>query len=283
MGCSSSSLPDLDHDQEKLIQKHFHYSSDDIAQLYTAFRKINLTKAKYIELEEFCLRCKCEETAFLNSIFSFFSSQGHTKYPTLTFAEFAFFISFFLTLDEKGMADYLYKILTDNKFHPNMSKKERRSLPVLEETILELFGHAWGSKNKLHHHLAMMDLDHSGTVSEAEFVKNCLKNKSLMFPIVRYQLDLRAKIVSHPFWSQREGLGNTVLPNLLQIRSELHQGSVSGSESPSAPTEVGSSLSSAMAHSVKETEAQAQGQGHGHDHGGHHKQHHKQHHQGGQV
>jgi hypothetical protein len=101
-----------------------------------------------------------------------------------------------------------------------------------------------------------MDQDHSGTVSEAEFVKNCLKNKSLLFPTVRYQLDLRGRILCHPFWTKREGLGNLLLPNILHIRSELHH------MHSSAPAELNSALSSAMASSVKDTEA--------HGNNGHH-------------
>ena len=40
---------------------------------------------------------------FLRSIFSFFSASRDEKHPALTFAEFAFFVSFFLTL---GMSDH---------------------------------------------------------------------------------------------------------------------------------------------------------------------------------
>jgi hypothetical protein len=56
MGCSSSSLPDLERDQELLLQKHFHYSDDDLAQLYKAFRKIDVTKSRRVEFDEFCMR-----------------------------------------------------------------------------------------------------------------------------------------------------------------------------------------------------------------------------------
>ena len=50
---------------------------------------------------------------------------------------------FVTIVDEQGMASYLYKVLTDTKFHPHMSKKELRSVPVLEETILHMFGTTW--------------------------------------------------------------------------------------------------------------------------------------------
>ena len=60
MGCSSSSLPDLERDQELLLQKHFHYSDDDLAQLYKAFRKIDVTKSRRVEFDEFCMRWGCE-------------------------------------------------------------------------------------------------------------------------------------------------------------------------------------------------------------------------------
>ena len=124
-----------------------------------------------------------------------------------------------------------------------------------------------GHKNKLHGILAKMDLDHSGTVSEAEFVKNCLKNKSLLFPTVRYQLDFRAKILSHPFWSRREGRGTAVLHQILQIRAEIHRSSASHS---SAPTDV-NTLTSAMASSVKDTEAHGNGNHHHNHNLGQHK------------
>ena len=45
--------------------------------------------------------------------------------------------------DETGLASYLYKVLTDAKFNPNLSKKELRTTAILEETILELFGKTW--------------------------------------------------------------------------------------------------------------------------------------------
>ena len=90
-----------------------------------------------------------------------------------------------------------------------------------------------------------MDQDHNGFVTEAEFVKNCLKNKSLLFPAVRYQLDLRGRILSHPFWTKREGKGSTLLRELITVRNKLH---------PRAYKNQGTSLSTAMASSVKETE-----------------------------
>jgi hypothetical protein len=106
-----------------------------------------------------------------------------------------------------------------------------------------------GKKDKLHSLLNKMDQDRSGTISELEFVKNCLKNKSLLFPTVRYQLDLRGRILSHPFWAQRDGMANKLLPDITHIRHKWHH------LHSSAPAELSSSsLSSAMATSVKDTE-----------------------------
>jgi hypothetical protein len=48
-----------------------------------------------------------------------------------------------LLLDEAGLAMYLYKVLTNTEFNPNLSKKELRSVSVLEESITMLFGKMW--------------------------------------------------------------------------------------------------------------------------------------------
>lgn len=186
------------------------------------------------------------------------------------FSIFSFSSDFFT--DETGLASYLYKILTASKINANLKEKQKlQSTAVLEETILELFGKTWGNKQKLHTLISKMDQDHNGSVSEGEFVKNCLKNKSLLFPVIRYQLDLRGRILSHPFWTKREGMSNKLLPDLVNMRNNLHQLS-SSSPSSSAPTELNSSLSSAMAHSVKDTE-------HNRDEGNNnaHQQHHHHH------
>ena len=105
-----------------------------------------------------------------------------------------------------------------------------------------------GKREKLHTLLHKMDKDHNGSISESEFVNNCLKNKSLMFPIVRYQLDLRGRILSHPFWTKREGMGNACLPKIVRTRNELNQ--MTTSDEPAKFN----SLSSAMTHGVKEVE-----------------------------
>ena len=191
------------------------------------------------------------------------------KYNYLIFfASYLFqhFVFTYLT-DETGLASYLYKVLTASKYNSSLTKGQLKSTAVLEETILELFGKTWGNKQKLHTILSKMDQDHNGSVSEMEFVQNCLKNKSLLFPVIRYQLDLRGRILSHPFWTKREGLSNQLLPDLVRTRDKLHTLSLSSSSS-SVPTEVAeaqsSSLSSAMAHSVKHTEDNRD-KGHEHD------------------
>jgi hypothetical protein len=46
-------------------------------------------------------------------------------------------------IDETGLASYLYKVLTDSHINPNLTNKQHRSVPVLEETILEMFGKTW--------------------------------------------------------------------------------------------------------------------------------------------
>lgn len=118
-----------------------------------------------------------------------------------------------------------------------------------------------------------MDVDDSGTVSEEEFVKNCLENRSLLFPMVRYQLDLRDRILSHSFWSEREGLGNQVLPHLMHIRAEMQRGSRGGSELITAPQarqereeEKGSVASSVIKHRPDETKHHEKVGHHNHSH-----------------
>jgi hypothetical protein len=55
MGCSSS-LPEIEREQEVLLKQTFNYSDNDISHLFSAFRKIDLTKSRSIEFDEFCVR-----------------------------------------------------------------------------------------------------------------------------------------------------------------------------------------------------------------------------------
>jgi len=236
MGCgSSSTVPpysDLNKNGIKFVQKKTGISDQDIAKLYKMFVKIDLTESGLVEFDEFCSRVKCEPTVFLQSLFSFFgsvvdkTSSGNIKMKKLNFPEFALFLCFFLTLNEAGLGQYLYKVLTDDDYNATLTAKEKESGIYFAKQIKLLFGSqgsgssGWANAEKI---LKQMDSNNNGKISKNEFEMACHKNKSLVFPIFSYQLDLKTKIVGAAFWNSKQGLGNDMMVRIGKIRTELHE------------------------------------------------------------
>ena len=210
---------ELDYD---FLTDYLSLTRKDISILHRAFRKIDLRNSGMLEFDEFCVRLRCEPTLFLETVFGFFSSARNGNFMALNFSEFALFSCFFLTLDEAGLAHYLYIILVSNDVGVHMSKNKLLSVANLQHNVVTLFGKAMGDKAKVHKWLTKVDADKNGLVTAAEFVGCCTRFKSLLFPVVRYQLDMRERIVRPSYWELKSGLGNKLLPNITEVRDDLH-------------------------------------------------------------
>lgn len=235
MGCGSSSSsfqPSiLENTGTKLVQQKTGLSDKDVSKLYKAFVKIDLTESNLVEFDEFCVRVKCEPTVFLQSLFSFFGSvedklsNTNIKLKKLNFPEFLLFLSFFLTLDEDGLAEFLYKVLTDDDYNSLLTEKEKAAgVKSFAKQIKILFGVEGGNSSWQHVEkiLKTMDTNKNGKISKSEFELACHQNKSLIFPIFSYQLDLKTKIVGKTFWKAKRGLGNRLMGRIGKTRTELH-------------------------------------------------------------
>lgn len=225
MGCSgSSTVPksgesELDFD---FLIDYLSISRKDISTLQRAFRKVDIRHSGMIEFDEFCARLRCEPSLFLESMFGFFSSAKNGNFIAQNFSEFVLFSCFFLTLDEAGLAQYLYIMLVSTDGNSHLSQKDLLNTHNMEHNVFALFGKAMGDREKVHKWMTKMDADKNGLVSCSEFVNCCLKYKSLLFPVVRYQMDMRETIVNPSFWTKRSGLGNRILPAIKDIRDDLH-------------------------------------------------------------
>lgn len=226
MGCGGSSeLPKTGESQMDLdfLKDYLTLTNADIKLLQKGFKKIDLHGSGTVDFDEFCVRIKCESTIFLENIFGFFSStqQHGGNYVGLNFAEFVLFICFFLTLDESGLAQYLYKILTYNEFNSHLSKQQVLSIANIEHNIKCLFGKEL-KDSKLHQTMLKMDANHDGILSKDEFIQCCLKNKSLIFPAVSLQISMKERILTTNFWESKSGLGNRLLGTIRDVRDDLH-------------------------------------------------------------
>jgi Ca2+-binding EF-hand superfamily protein len=226
MGCGGSSeLPKIGESQMDLdfLKDYLSLTNSDIKMLQNGFRKIDLRGSGTVDFDEFCVRIRCESTIFLENIYGFFSSAqtqgGH--FVGLNFAEFSLFVCFFLTLDEPGLAQYLYKILTFNEFNSHLSKQQTLSIANIEHNIKCLFGKEL-KDSKLHQTMIKMDSNHDGVLSKEEFVQCCLKNKSILFPAVSLQISMKERILSMDFWERKSGLGNRLLGTIRDVRDDLH-------------------------------------------------------------
>lgn len=225
MGCGNSSeIPktgesDIDVD---FLKDYLSLTNSDINLLKKSFHKIDLHGSGTVDFDEFCVRIKCEPSIFLENIFGFFSSTQKGNYVGLNFAEFSLFVCFFLTLDENGVANYLYKILTFTEFNSHLTKQERLSIRNIEHNIKCLFGKDFNDPKKLHQTMLKMDSNKDGILSKEEFIECCLKNKSLLFPCISLQISMKERIISTDYWERKTGLGNRLLGTIRDIRDDLH-------------------------------------------------------------
>jgi Ca2+-binding EF-hand superfamily protein len=224
MGCGGSSeLPKTGESQMDLdfLKDYLTLTNADIKMLKKGFKKIDLHGSGTVDFDEFCVRIKCESSIFLENIFGFFSSTQHGNYVGLNFAEFALFVCFFLTLDESGLAQYLYKILTYNEFNSHLTKQQVLSIANIEHNIKCLFGKEL-KDSKLHQSMLKMDANHDGILSREEFIQCCLKNKSLLFPAISLQISMKERILTTDYWESKSGLGNRLLGTIRDVRDDLH-------------------------------------------------------------
>lgn len=225
MGCGNSSeIPKTGESNldVEFLKDYLGLTTSDINTLKKSFHKIDLHGSGTVDFDEFCVRIKCEPSIFLENIFSFFSSTQKGNYVGLNFAEFSLFVCFFLTLDENGLAHYLYKILTFNEFNSHLSKQEILSIGNIEHNIKCLFGKDLNDSKKLHQSMLKMDSNKDGLLSKDEFIQCCLKNKSLLFPVVSLQISMKERIISVDYWERKNGLGNRLLGTIRDVRDDLH-------------------------------------------------------------
>lgn len=190
MGNSKSNVLVVTENEKIFLHDYLLLSSSDIKKLWKAFRKIDVRGDGFVEFDEFCARIKCETIPFLQNIFCFFGDGRHTL-PALRFSEFVLFTCFFLSLDEPGLANFLFFVLTDSDFNLNLrSKTTMLSLEIFEEEIHHLFGSVWGDRKHIHRAARTLDSNGSGTITMAEFVEGIHHNRSLLFPAVAFQVKI---------------------------------------------------------------------------------------------
>lgn len=228
MGCGSSSLqqnnviPGQSSRCINFLMDNLHLTEGDVSKYKKAFKKLDLMQDGFVEFDEFCSRIRCEPTVFLSTLFKFFSSSSVEHQTFLNFSEFILFTTFYLTLDEAGLAKFLYIMLTDPIFNHRLPKYVKATHGHMENHILLLFGQAWGDPHHIKKVMHRMDVNKDGLIHSDEFVKSCIHNKSLLFPIVSYQMDMRSRIISKGFWESKVGLGNGLLRTICNIRNDLH-------------------------------------------------------------
>lgn len=217
-------------DNIAFLEDNLSLNKTTIKQLLRIFNNIDLHENGTVEYDEFCTIARVETSVFLESLFGFFSSSATSLVLSLTFAEFALFTCFFLTLDRLGMAEFLYMVLTDEEyqFNRHLPKKELQSVEHIADNVKILFGNAWGrgSEGKRNISVGSMDKNHNGRISKKEFVNFLQENRSLLVPAIENQGDLQETlglpVVTKIFWLSKTGLGNRILPNVVELRDDLH-------------------------------------------------------------
>ena len=174
-----------------------------------------------IQYDEFCSRLRCEPTLLLHTLFSFFASPGQSALnnPKLNFAEFTLFVTYFLTLNERGLVEFLFVLLTCGE----SDRTEVASIPFeqLQTTMHQMIPSI--DSRKLAAFLSGISDNKKGKlyVTQSNFTDAVMThNKSSVFPFVAYQLGMTKKVVNRGFWSQR------FIPNksnILSLRNELQK------------------------------------------------------------
>ncbi len=172
-------------------------------------------------MSNYCKTCafrkiRCEKTPFLRKLFQFFSSSFGDATQTLKFAEFALFAGFFLTLNESGIASFLFILMT-----PPNSKGV--PLAKLDEEIELYLGDAVGTRS-IKQFLTKITVGRKPPVqaTRRDFVEAIESNKSALFPLVAYQIDMLKKIGRSDFWASKRGLGDSLLNKIDDLSKDLH-------------------------------------------------------------
>jgi hypothetical protein len=222
------------------LQKLFHITSSDLHSLHSLYFHSLHIDEKYdsssshssrIHYFTFCSFIHCEENVFTNHLFSFFSSFK-SSVNSLTFNEFILFLYFFLSLNEKNLIEFLYFFII---YHYYEQKKYLSSSPsspssplTIEQSIHHLFGNDWGDPQHIHHILSILDHDLHGELTFQQFQKGLQSNRSLLFRIVSFQMDIRRMILSESYWEERAATMSSTLSSskmiqkIAKIRNQLH-------------------------------------------------------------
>lgn len=210
-------------------------SMEEIHQLLTCFRDANLHGDGILAFDEFCQYIHHEPTIFAETVFAFFSSSppGSNRLAVgLNFAEFLLFCYFYLTMNDHGLIEYLYNILTDKEFNPMIQYLDEDPSHVknMESNITHMFGHAFAKNEaKLVRLGAVLEYDpalpydhHAHHVTHQKFHDGMIRNSSLLHPVLALQIDMWNSLVNKSLWKHHKRLGNTLVNKIITIRDHLH-------------------------------------------------------------
>lgn len=214
---------------------NLHLSDRDIDSLYRDFRKIDKNKQQRITYDNYCIFLKVKPLPLLSTIFHYFSMC----LDALVFPEFVLLATFFLSLDEIGLAQFLHLLLFDTNFSTAYLKAKNVSFDTTERQFQLLLGSTWGNTENIKKIIRKMGgVDHSiGAINNQSFVNYCLKNRSLLNLIVTHHLTLKRKIhtigtknnweertpESGGIWDGRSGIGNHLMNEIKRIKTVLHK------------------------------------------------------------
>jgi hypothetical protein len=96
-------------------------------------------------------------------------------------------MSFFNTLSETALAEFIFVIITDRDYITSALGNDD-SYGHMEHLIKALFGNAWGNEEKIAKILKHMG---NGTITSSRFVNYCVSNRSLLHMPMTHQLASR--------------------------------------------------------------------------------------------
>jgi Ca2+-binding EF-hand superfamily protein len=218
MGASASITPGAGSTEEDIqfLKTNLRLTDGDVKKFWKLFRKFDMRDDGGVEYDEFRCRLKCEKGAFLEQFFLYFSSSnGCDRKRTMKFAEFVLAMCYFLIQNEMGITQLLYKILVDE------TRRNCVTIEELEEAMSRMFGNGGVSAHKRERFLGKL-ISKKGVVYENDFVGIVASNKSLTFPLIALQIDLKRKVSrSERFWSKYAVNIAIISPRIDALRHEL--------------------------------------------------------------
>lgn len=165
------------------------------------------------------MRSMAQQTPLLHALFSFFGAPGQEDMsnPRLNFCEYTLFVSHFLTLSERALAEFLFTLMT-------CTKEDRvAAASVLTESLESSMRALLSSSDshKIATFLSKMSAKEHGKLytNRQKFVDAVTShNKSIVFALVAYQLDMTKKVIGKDYWRRKQ---NVTEANILQLRNEL--------------------------------------------------------------